>query len=340
MKQETANAAFHVRDIPIHGKIILAPMAGFSDVPYRALCRAYGSAMNYTEFVPADALLGRRNPMWNKLNIKEGESPIVFQIFGNNAQTLLRAAQRIEELGPDIIDINMGCSTRKVSRRGAGAGMLRQPALIAETFSLLSRHISVPITGKIRLGWSDEQRNFVEIGRILEDNGASLVAMHARTKKQKYDADADWDAIAELKQAVTIPVIGNGDVRTPADVNRMIAHTGCDGVMVGRAAIGNPWIFGRQSRGDLQFSDIASAMRLHLREMLSYYGNPHGLILFRKHTKRYFLRIAAKKIISALVQTPDSDEFLRILDRAETAVPPHTSIHHLGCLHEGEWVID
>jgi len=233
----------------------------------------------------------------------------------------------------------MGCSTRKVSGRGAGAGMLRQPALIAETFNLLSKHISVPVTGKIRLGWNDEQRNFVEIGRILEDNGASLVAMHARTKQQKYNYDADWDAIAELKQAVNIPVLGNGDVRTPADVDRMLAHTGCDGVMVGRGAIGNPWIFGRQDRSDLQFSDIAAAMRIHLGEMLAYYGDPHGLVLFRKHVKRYFLGIAAKKIISAMVQTKDSAEFLRLLAAAETAVPAHNTVRDLICLHEGEWEI-
>jgi len=331
--------SFYVRDLPIYGNIMLAPMAGFSDVPYRALCRAYGSSMHYTEFVPIDALLGKRNPIWNRLNKKEGESPMVFQIFGNDAQLFLRAAQRIEELGPDIIDINMGCSTRKVSGRGAGAGMLRQPALIAETFNLLSKHISVPVTGKIRLGWNDEQRNFVEIGRILEDNGASLVAMHARTKQQKYNYDADWDAIAELKQAVNIPVLGNGDVRTPADVDRMLAHTGCDGVMVGRGAIGNPWIFGRQDRSDLQFSDIAAAMRIHLGEMLAYYGDPHGLVLFRKHVKRYFLGIAAKKIISAMVQTKDSAEFLRLLAAAETAVPAHNTVRDLICLHEGEWEI-
>jgi nifR3 family TIM-barrel protein len=313
-----AEPTFYVRDIPVYGDVILSPMAGFSDVPYRALCRAYGSAMNYTEFVPAEALLGRRNPMWRRLDFKKGkEAPMVFQIFGNDAQKLLRAAQRIEELGPDIIDINMGCSTRKVSGRGAGVGMMLQPELVAETFHLLTKHLSVPVTGKIRLGWDDEQRNFLEIAHILEDNGASLIALHGRTKEQKYNFEADWAAIAALKQAVSVPVIGNGDVRTPADIEAMKAYTGCDAVMVGRAAVGNPWIFARQDRADLTFREIAQTIRLHLREMVEYYGDPHGLILFRKHLRRYFSGYSVKPLLQKMLVTEDLAEFERLLQQTE-----------------------
>ena len=216
---------FFVRDIPVYGDAILAPMAGYSDVPYRALCRAYGSAMHYTEFVPVEALVGRKrdNRFWERLDKKPGERPFVCQIFGNNAQLILKAAQRVESLEPDIIDINMGCSTRKVSGRGAGVGMMPQPDLIAETFSLLSQHLSVPVTGKIRLGWDADEQNFLEIGRILEGNGAALIAMHARTKTQQYGGRADWDAIGALCQTVSVPVIGNGDVQTPDDIDRLIA---------------------------------------------------------------------------------------------------------------------
>lgn len=311
-------ATFWVRDIPVYGDVILSPMAGFSDVPYRALCRAYGSAMNYTEFVPAEALLGRRNPLWRRLDFKPGqEMPMVFQIFGNNAQKLLQAAQRIEELGPDIIDINMGCSTRKVSGRGAGAGMMPQPDLVAEAFRLLTRHLSVPVTGKIRLGWDDDQRNFLEIARIMEDNGASLIAMHARTKMQKYNFEADWEAIGQLKQAVDVPVIGNGDVRTPADIEAMKRHTGCDAVMVGRAAVGNPWIFARRDRNQLAFSDIAATIRLHLREMVDYYGDPHGLILFRKHLRRYFSGYSVKPLLQKMLVTEDLAVFEALLQQTE-----------------------
>jgi nifR3 family TIM-barrel protein len=280
---------FFVRDIPVYGDAILSPMAGYSDVPYRALCRSYGSAMHYTEFVPVDAFLGRRiNGRYvRRLHKKTDETPMVFQIFGNDAQQLLAGAERMMQFEPDIIDVNMGCATRKVSGRGAGVGMMPQPALIAETFRLLTTHLPVPITGKIRLGWEESQKNYLEIAHILEDNGAALIAMHARTKLQKYGGRADWDAIAELRQAVNVPVIGNGDVQTPADIERMKAHTGCEAVMIGRAAIGNPWIFARIDKADLVYDDVVAAIRLHLAEMVAYYGEKEGLKLFRKHLKRY-----------------------------------------------------
>ncbi len=318
----TNEPTFWVRDIPIYGDVILSPMAGFSDVPYRALCRAFGSAMNYTEFVPVDSLQGKRNPLWNRLNKKPDEHPIVFQIFGNDAHMILRGAQRILELGPDIIDINMGCSTRKVSGRGAGVGMMIQPKLVAETFRLLTKHLPVPITGKIRLGWDDERRNFIEIARIIEDNGASLVALHGRTKEQKYNHEADWDAIAELKQAVRIPVIGNGDVRKPADIDAMKAHTGCDAVMVGRAAVGNPWIFARKDRDELTVREIGDTVRLHLREMLAYYGDPDGLVLFRKHLRRYFSGYAVKALMRPMLVTEDAAEFEALLQKLERELEP------------------
>jgi tRNA-dihydrouridine synthase B len=280
---------FHIDNIPIYGDAILAPMAGYSDVPYRALCRVYGSAMNYTEFVPVEGLMGKKrdNRFWRRLDRKAGEHPIVFQIFGNNAQKILDAALRIQELGPDIIDVNMGCSTRRVSGRGAGVGMMPQPGLVCETFQLLSSYLDVPVSGKIRLGWDEKQRNFVEIARIMEDNGAALIAMHARTKRQKYGGRADWEAIAELRAGVSVPVIGNGDVHKPEDIQAMKEQTGCDAVMIGRAAIGNPWIFALKNKEDLSRQEILDGVRLHAQEMVNYYGEEQGLVLFRKHLKRY-----------------------------------------------------
>ena len=244
---EETKPTFWVRDVPVYGDAILAPMARYSDVPYRALCRAYGSAMSYTEFVPAEALLCHPNPMWRRLDIKPGgEKPVAFQIFGYDLRQLLTAAQRIEAWGPDLIDVNMGCAAPQVSEHGAGVGMMRRPDLVAATFRLLTTHLRVPVTGKIRLGWDAHSRNFLEIAHIMEDNGAALIAVHGRTRTQSYLEAADWEAIATLKQRAKIPVIGNGDVQTPADIQRMKAYTGCDGVMIGRAAMGNPWIFARQ----------------------------------------------------------------------------------------------
>lgn len=308
---------FWVRDIPVYGDVILAPMARYSDVPYRAVCYAYGSAMNYTEFTPAEALLGERNVMWRRLDKREGEQMVVFQIFGNDAHKILRAAQIIEEMEPDIIDINMGCSVAKVSGRGAGVGMMRQPKLVADTFRLLTKHLSVPVTGKIRLGWDHDDLNYLEIARIMEDNGASLIAMHGRTKMQKYNYEADWDAIAALKQFASVPVIGNGDVRLPSDIDAMKAHTGCDAVMVGRAAVGNPWIFTRQTRDALTVREIIGTIRLHLQEMLAYYGNPQGLLLFPRHLKRYFLGMPVKPLVKQLMAAPSPAAFEEILGEAE-----------------------
>ncbi len=314
---------FWVRDVPVYGDTILAPMAGYSDVPYRALCRAYGAAMHYTEFVPVEALLGRQvhERFRMRLDKQPGESPMVFQIFGNDAQLLLKAAQRIEAWGPDIIDINMGCSTRKVSGRGAGVGMMPQPALVAETFRLLATHLSVPVTGKIRLGWDATQQNYLQIAHIMEENGAALIAMHARTKVQKYDGRADWDAIARLKQSVSVPVIGNGDVQTPQDIDALKAHTGCDAVMIGRGAIGNPWVFGRRCREEISLADVVTAVRFHAREMVNYYGEAPGLIQFRKHLKQYVAHTPSlQPLLPALLATTRLADFECLWPEMNTAV--------------------
>ena len=158
--------AFYVGDVPVFGDVVLAPMAGFADVPTRALCRRFGSAMNYSEFVAVEDIINHSSRALSLLDFTADDRPMVFQIFGNDARRILLAAQQIEELGPDIIDINMGCSTRRVSGRGSGVGMMRNPELIAETFRLLSTHLTVPVTGKIRLGWEDKQ-NYLEVARIL-----------------------------------------------------------------------------------------------------------------------------------------------------------------------------
>ena len=311
---------FYVGDVPVYGDAILAPMAGYSDVPYRALCRAYGSAMHYTEFVPVEGLLGKKrdNRFWRRLDKKPDEHPLVFQIFGNNAAKILDAALRIQELGPDIIDINMGCSTRRVSGRGAGVGMMPQPALVAETFQLLTSNLDLPVTGKIRLGWDNDQRNFAEIARIMEDNGAALIAMHARTKTQQYGGRADWDSIAYLRSVVSVPVIGNGDVRTPQDIQALKDHTDCEAVMIGRAAIGNPWIFARHSKEELSRGEILYGVRLHAREMVDYYGEKYGLVLFRKHLKQYLSEMpGADALLLELLRCTELADLYQTLDLLE-----------------------
>ena len=330
MKPSSVAPTICVRDVPVYGDTILSPMAAYSDVPYRAVCRHFGAAMHYTEFVPTEALLHQPNPLWRRLDIHPNdEQPMVFQIFGHDAQQILQAAQRIEAWGPDIIDINMGCSVPKVSEKGAGVGMMRQPKLVAETFRLLTNHLTVPVTGKLRLGWDESSQNYLEIAKIMVDNGASLVALHSRTRAQKYRGLADWDAIARLKQSVSVPVIGNGDVKTAVDINRLKAYTGCDGVMIGRAALGNPWLFARQVREEVTFLEITAVIRQHLQESLDYYGNPVGLLNFGRHLKRYLSGLALKPFLRAMLATDNVAEFEDLLGKMETAVPHHLPMSKL-----------
>ncbi len=288
------DVAFHVGSVPVHGRAILAPMDGFSDLPFRLICRELGSAMSYTEFVNVDELAATRKrdaKCWRKLVFDPNEHPMTFQIYGHDVDRMITVADRLQDQAPapDIIDINMGCYVRNIAERGAGSGMLRFPERIARLFAGLSQRVRLPVTAKMRLGWDPSTRVHVEVARILEDNGARLIAVHGRTKSQGYGGQADWDAIAEVVQTVRVPVIGNGDVRTVADIERLRRHTGCAAVMIGRAAIGNPWIFAGKDRGDTTTDDRVALMRRHLQLNLEFYGQRFGLVLFRKHAARYIL---------------------------------------------------
>jgi nifR3 family TIM-barrel protein len=314
-------AAFHVREIPIYGDLILSPMDGYSDLPFRLICRELGSAMSYTEFVNVEALLrGHNRVAWMKLDYDPSERPMTFQIYGHEEERLIDAALRVQEMEPNILDINMGCYVKDIAERGAGSGMLRQPDKIGRVFLRLSRMLPIPVTGKIRLGWDAGSRNHTTVARVLEDSGASLIAVHGRTKEQAYKGQADWDAIAEVKQAVRIPVIGNGDVKTVADIARIKAHTGCDGVMIGRGAIGNPWIFARKDREQVSFADKVALMRRHLALSLDFYGAPLGLILFRKHAARYIHGLPGADLLrEPLLTSKDVAEFDALVSRFEVS---------------------
>lgn len=312
-----ATPVFWIRSIPVFGDAVLSPMDGYSDLPFRSICRELGSAMSYTEFVNVDELISRKPAVkaWQKLRYSPTERPMTFQIYGHDENRIVEAAIRLQDLGPDIIDINMGCYVKSVSERGAGSGMLCRPEMIRQVFSRLSAALKIPVTGKIRLGWDNNARNYKEVARILEESGAGLVAVHGRTRSQAYQGAADWDAIAEVKQHVGIPVIGNGDVRTVADIARMKAHTGCDGVMIGRAAIGNPWIFARKDREQVTLHDRLTLMRRHLALNLEFYGAQAGLLLFRKHSKHYILGAPeVEHLRIPLLTCSTVEEFDRLLE--------------------------
>jgi nifR3 family TIM-barrel protein len=278
---------FKVRDIPIYGDLILSPMDGYSDYPFRSLARELGSAMSYTEFVNAIDVVYRHPFIEKKLYFTEAERPIVYQIYDDDPERILKAALKVRQNNPDIIDINMGCSAKSVSNRGAGAGLLCAPEKIGMIFSKLTKALDIPVTGKIRLGWDDLSLNYLLVARIIEENGGQLLAVHARTKAQSYGGTANWDAIAEIKQKLSIPVIGNGDVRSVADIEKMKMHTKCDGVMIGRASIGNPWIFSRLDRDNVPIETVRKTIQNHLARCLEFYGPERGLVIFRKFAKRY-----------------------------------------------------
>jgi tRNA-dihydrouridine synthase B len=307
--------SFYVRDVPIYGDAVLAPMDGYSDWPFRSVCRYLGSAMSYSEFVKVEHIIYNPRRTRAKLHYEEAERPVVFQIYGDDPDTILKAALIVQEMGPDIIDINMGCPAKSVAARGAGVGLMRTPLKVAHIFRKLTSALKVPVTGKIRLGWED-RRTYKLIARIVEENGGSLIALHGRTKEQSYSGEANWDAIAEVRSVVKIPVIGSGDVKTVSDIERMKDHTGCNAVMIGRAAIANPWIFSKLDREQVSPAQVHQIVRTHLERNIQFYGLEDGQRLFRKHAVQYLLmkkldREDRKKILQ---RTPP-DEFLAMLDK-------------------------
>jgi nifR3 family TIM-barrel protein len=297
-------------------------MDGYSDWPFRSICRALGSAMSYTEFVKVEKILSRSKEPAKRLYYEEVERPITFQIYGDDPDLILRAASIVEKKNPDIIDINMGCPAKSIADRGAGVGMMPSPLKIARTFRKLVSTLKVPVTGKIRLGW-DRNKNFRLIARIVEEEGGSLIAIHGRTKEQRYSGNANWDAIAEVKSLVNIPVIGSGDIKTVADIQRMKQHTGCDAVMIGRAAIANPWIFAGLDRDQVSPELLQQTVQEHLQKSIQFYGEEDGQRLFRKYAVQYLLlRTLDREARKAILKERPTGEFLEMLNQVYAVTQP------------------
>jgi nifR3 family TIM-barrel protein len=271
--------------------------------------------MSYTEFVQVERILSKSKQPQKKLYFQEVERPVTFQLYGDDPNKILEAALRVQDWGPDVIDINMGCPAKSITHRGAGVGMMKSPLRIARTFTRLSAKLRVPVTGKIRLGW-ERNKNYKLIARIVEECGGSLIAIHGRTKEQSYSGNADWDAIAEVKASVKIPVIGNGDVKRVEDIERMKKYTGCDAVMIGRAALANPWIFARLDREQVPPATVKQTVHAHLAKSIEFYGEEDGQRLFRKYAVQYLLmktldREARRRILKPM----PSGEFLDMLNQ-------------------------
>ena len=234
-----------IGNLELENNVFLAPMAGVTDLPFRILCKEMGCGLVYSEMVSAKGILYDNKNTTELLEIDSKERPVAVQLFGSDPEILGAMAKKIEPYSIDIIDVNMGCPAPKIVKNGEGSCLMKTPELVGEIVKSLVESQKKPVTIKFRKGFDDEHINAVEIAKIAEANGAAAVAVHGRTREQYYSGKADWDIIKQVKAAVNIPVIGNGDVFTPQDAKNLLEYTGCDAIMVGRGAQGNPWIFQR-----------------------------------------------------------------------------------------------
>lgn len=284
-----------IGNLELENNVFLAPMAGVTDLPFRILCKEMGCGLVYSEMVSAKGILYDNKNTTELLEIDPKERPVAVQLFGSDPEILGAMAKKIEQYPIDIIDVNMGCPAPKIVKNGEGSCLMKTPELVGKIVRSLVESQSKPVTIKFRKGFDDDHVNAVEIAKIAEANGASAVAVHGRTREQYYSGKADWDIIKEVKAAVNIPVIGNGDVFTPQDAKNLLEHTGCDAIMVGRGAQGNPWIFQRilhyLKTGELLPEPTAEervekALR-HAQMLIDYKGEYIGVREMRKHMAWY-----------------------------------------------------
>lgn len=303
-----------IGNVTLDNNIILAPMAGVSDLPFRLLCREQGAGLVCMEMVSAKAIYYNNRNTESLMEIHPQEMPVSLQLFGSDPVIISEMAKRIEERPFSFLDINMGCPVPKVVNNGEGSALMKNPKLVEEILGSLVKAISKPVTVKIRKGFNDESVNAVEIAKIAESCGVAAVAVHGRTREQYYSGHADWDIIARVKDAVKIPVIGNGDVDTPQAAAGMLAQTGCDGVMIGRAAQGNPWIF-REVKEYLEKGVLLprptnqekkEVILRHAALQLEYKGEYTGVREMRKHLAWY------------TVGMPHSARFRQMINSMET----------------------
>lgn len=287
--------SFYIGNVEIKGNLSLGPMAGVTDLPFRLLCKEKGVDLVYTEMVSAKGIIFNNKNTKELLTVSDIERPVAIQLFGSDPDILVDAVRRIDHMNFDILDINMGCPVPKVVNNGEGSALMCNPNLVAEIINKVSKATNKPVTVKIRKGFTKDNINSVEIARIAEQNGAAAIAVHGRTRDQYYSGKADWNIIRQVKEAVSVPVIGSGDILTPFDAENMLTQTGCDGIMIARGARGNPWIF-EQIKSYLnegivkpkpEFKEVMDMMLDHCRLAIEYKSEYTGIREMRKHVAWY-----------------------------------------------------
>lgn len=305
-----------IGNVELANNVFLAPMAGVTDMAYRAICKQFGCGLTYTEMVSAKGMYYKSENTKELMALAPEEQPAAIQIFGSDADIMASIAAEVQSAGADIIDINMGCPTPKIVKNGDGSALMQRPKLVAEIVKKVSAAVTVPVTVKIRKGWDDNNVNAVEIAQAAEESGAKAITVHGRTREQFYTGQADWEIIEKVKQAVKIPVVGNGDVVSPETAKKMLELTGCDAVMIGRGAEGNPWIFRRVIQylkdGTLLpepiYAEKVEMAIYHLKQTIELKGEMLGVKEMRKHLAWYLKGMPGSNIVKTEVFKLDKAE--------------------------------
>jgi tRNA-dihydrouridine synthase B len=322
-----------IGNLNVPGRVFCAPMAGVSTAEYRLLARRFGAAVVYTEMISSHGIIHDSQKTLALMAFQAEERPVAIQLFGADPVVMRQAAALVSDLGPDLIDLNLGCPVKKVVTRNGGAAILKDLGLARDLILAAVEGSRVPVTVKLRSGWDERSKVYIEAGQAAESAGAAAIALHARTRSGLYQGKADWEDIRRLKEAVAVPVIGNGDINSGEDARRMIDQTGCDAVMVGRAAMGNPWIF-REINHFLETGtalppptpeEKAAVIREHARLLVLAHGEPRAMLIMRGVLSRYSRGwVGATELRRRMVRLETEADLTAILNRYLETNPPVT----------------